>query len=107
GRGAEGLGAAAFSAQRERLRELGLRVDARFRVCRGIAGAIAFHAELESERDHLPHEIDGSVIKLDDLALRERAGELARSPRWATAFKFPARQETTRVREIRAYGGRT
>jgi DNA ligase (NAD+) len=107
GRGAEALGASCFSAQRERLRELGLRIDPRFRVCVSIADAIAFHSELEAERERLPHEIDGSVIKLDDLALRERAGELARSPRWATAFKFPPRQDTTRVREIRAYVGRT
>jgi DNA ligase (NAD+) len=107
GRGAEALGTGSFSAQRARLRELGLRIDARFRVCRGIAEAIAFHAALETERESLPYEIDGTVIKLDDLALRERAGELARSPRWATAFKFPARQETTRVQQIRAYVGRT
>jgi DNA ligase (NAD+) len=107
GLGSGALGAAHFSGQRERLRELGLRIDRRFRVCRGIGEAIAFHAGLEAERDALPYEVDGSVIKLDDLALRERAGELARSPRWATAFKFPARQETTRVREIRAYVGRT
>jgi DNA ligase (NAD+) len=107
GLGAEELGATRFSAQRERLRELGLRIDRRFRVCTGIAEAIAFHAELEALREKLPYEVDGSVIKLDDLALRLRAGELARSPRWATAFKFPPRQETTRVREIRAYVGRT
>jgi DNA ligase (NAD+) len=107
GLGAESLDATRFAAQRERLRELGLRIDTRFRECRGIAEAVAFHAVLEAERDRLPYEIDGTVIKLDDLTLRELAGELARSPRWATAFKFPPRQETTRVREIRAYVGRT
>jgi DNA ligase (NAD+) len=107
GLGADALGATTFSAQRERLRALGLRIDQRFRVCRGIREAIEFHAALEAERERLPYETDGTVIKLDDLELRERAGELSRSPRWAIAFKYPARQETTRVREIRAYVGRT
>jgi DNA ligase (NAD+) len=107
GRGQEELGRSSFAAQRERLRELGLRIDERFALSRGVAGAIEFHRRLEAERDRLPYEVDGTVVKLDDLALRERAGELNRAPRWAIAFKFPARQETTVVEDIRAYVGRT
>lgn len=107
GRGAEALGVGSHARLLECLRDLGLKVDARGTESDGIAGAIRFHEELEAARDSLPYEADGSVVKVDDLELRERIGELNRSPRWAVAYKFPPRQETTRVREIRAQIGRT
>jgi DNA ligase (NAD+) len=107
GRGEEALGARSHVELMERLRGLGLRTNERLVRSNGTAGVIEFHRSLEAERDSLPYEVDGSVIKVDDLELRRRIGELARAPRWAVAFKFPARQETTRIREIRAYVGRT
>jgi DNA ligase (NAD+) len=107
GRGEEALGARSHGELVERLRALGLKTNDRLARSVGTEGAIEFHRTLEAERDSLPYEVDGSVIKLDDLALRRQLGELGRSPRWAVAFKFPARQETTRVLEIRAYVGRT
>jgi DNA ligase (NAD+) len=89
------------------LAELGFRVDRR-RVERvAIADALAFHERLEHERDALPYEVDGTVVKVDDFALQKRLGTLNRSPRWAVAFKFPPRQETTRVIGIEASVGRT
>jgi DNA ligase (NAD+) len=99
-----------MSCQRElmeRLRELGFKANPRLGTSVGIDGVMALHAELERDRDALPYEADGSVVKVDELALRERLGQLERSPRWAIAYKFPPRQETTQVREIRAYVGRT
>jgi DNA ligase (NAD+) len=107
GRGEETLGAEGHGELLARLRELGFRVDPRRRACVGIAGALEFHEQLERERDALPYEVDGTVVKVDDFALQKRLGTLNRSPRWAVAFKFPPRQETTRVIGIEASVGRT
>ncbi len=107
GRGAEALGARTHHDLLARIAEVGFRVDSRRARCPAIEDAIAFHAALERARDGLDYEVDGSVIKVDDLRQRDEIGELERSPRWAIAFKFAARQETTRVREIRTYVGRT
>lgn len=64
-------------------------------------------SRLESIRDRLPMEIDGAVIKLDSMDLRSRAGELSRSPRWAVAWKFQAREVAASVLGIRVQVGRT
>jgi len=68
---------------------------------------LAYHADLLGRRDELDFEIDGIVIKLDDLAARDRLGTTARHPRWAYAYKFPPRREVTRVLKIIASVGRT
>lgn len=85
----------------------GLRVDRRVAVCHGSAEAIAFHERMLRERDALPYEIDGVVFKVNDRALQEAMGERSRSPRWAVAYKFPARQSTTKLRDIMVSVGRT
>ena len=66
-----------------------------------------YHVELLGQRDDLPYEIDGVVVKLDDLAVRERLGATSHHPRWAFAFKFPPRKEITRVLAIVPSVGRT
>ncbi len=66
-----------------------------------------YHRGLGERRDELPYEIDGIVVKLDDLGLREELGTTARAPRWAFAFKFPPRKEVTRVEKIVPSVGRT
>src|SRR5262245_35799715 len=91
----------------ERLRELGFRIDQREMARGGIEEAQAFHESLRERRDGLRYEIDGTVVKVDELALRERLGTLNRTPRWAIAVKFPPRQETTVVRDIETSVGRT
>ena len=68
---------------------------------------LAYHAHLDTGRDELPFEIDGVVIKLDDLAARDELGLTSRHPRWAFAFKFPPRVEQTRIEHILAGVGRT
>ncbi len=107
GRGGEDLTTRSHAELLHTLRDLGIKVNPRLTVSSGIEGAIEFHRVLEAERDTLPYEADGTVIKVDDLDLRVRLGTLHRSPRWAIAYKFRPRQETTRIREIRAYVGRT
>ena len=69
--------------------------------------AIAWHESLLERRDSLPVEIDGTVLKVDSLALQRDLGELSRVPRWAIAFKFPAHQEHTVVEDIFTSVGRT
>ena len=68
---------------------------------------IDFYRELQERRSELPYEIDGMVIKVDDLALQERLGAVSRSPRWAIACKFAATQATTMIEDIIVNVGRT
>ena len=89
------------------LPRLGLRVNPLYRACDGIDEAIAFYQELQEERDRLPYETDGVVIKLDDFASRRLAGKVSRSPRWAIAAKFPAEEGITRLNDIEVSVGRT
>jgi DNA ligase (NAD+) len=85
----------------------GIPVSRSLAVCVGIEEAIAAHHGLEDLRDSLPYEVDGAVIKVNDLALRARLGRTARHPRWALAYKFAARQMTTTVNDIVVQVGRT
>jgi DNA ligase (NAD+) len=85
----------------------GLRVNPLIRQAATVADVLAYHRELEEKRDDLGYEIDGIVIKLDDLAARERLGWTSRHPRWAFAFKFPPRKEITRILSIVPSVGRT
>jgi len=66
-----------------------------------------FHQDMAEKRDHLPFEIDGIVVKVNDRSFQNRLGEKSRSPRWAIAFKFPSRKELTKVRDIVVSVGRT
>jgi|UniRef100_A0A7V6A449 DNA ligase (NAD+) len=89
------------------LKGWGLRINPLIERRRGIEAAIQYHHDLEHRRHGLPYEIDGVVVKVDDLALQERLGTKARSPRWALAYKFAATQATTRVKDIVVNVGRT
>src|SRR5262245_8000120 len=77
------------------------------RSCSTFDEVAAHYAELESRRDELPFEIDGMVIKVDDLARQESLGLRSRSPRWAVAWKFPPREAEATLLEIRTQVGRT
>lgn len=89
------------------LRNLGLKVNPHSQRCTSAAEAEAFYARWRDARDTLPYEVDGCVLKVDDLRLQEIAGATARAPRWACAWKFAARQATTRVLDIVVNVGRT
>lgn len=100
----------AFGADHEALQAIaawGLPVTELTAAADGADEVLAYHAALLARRDELDFEIDGIVIKLDDLAARERLGTTSRHPRWAYAFKFPPRREVTRVLKIVASVGRT
>ncbi|MEK7782846.1 MAG: NAD-dependent DNA ligase LigA, partial [Candidatus Binatota bacterium] len=91
----------------ETLKEWGLKPVGHFRICRNLKEIFDYHQEMERRRDELPYEIDGLVIKVNSLELQRRLGEIARSPRWAIAYKFKPRQATTRILDIQAQVGRT
>lgn len=89
------------------LKAWGLRVNPLIERRQGIEAAIEYHRDLEHQRHGLPYEIDGAVIKVDDLALQERLGTKTRSPRWALAYKFAATQATTTIEGFEFNVGRT
>ncbi|HEX3127925.1 MAG TPA: NAD-dependent DNA ligase LigA, partial [Thermoanaerobaculia bacterium] len=92
------------------LRDWGLRVNDHVRLARSLDDIFEYHKELEERRDDLSflgYEIDGIVIKLNDLEAREMLGWTTRHPRWAFAFKFPPRKEVTRLLSILPSVGRT
>jgi DNA ligase (NAD+) len=91
----------------EALKELGCRVNPDVKTCATPEDVIAYYKQLLDQRHEFPYEMDGIVVKVDDLALQKRLGEKSRSPRWALAYKFPATQETTRVLDIDIQVGRT
>jgi len=103
--GAHGLATHAESL--ELLRRLGFPVNPATRRVEGIDEVIAFTEEWAEARRELDYETDGIVVKVDSLADQERLGFVARAPRWATAYKFPAEQVTTKLEEIEVYVGRT
>ncbi len=84
----------------------GFRVHPLIRRARSAAEIVEYHEHLSRERDRLEVDIDGVVIKVDSIEQQRRLGELARSPRWATAFKFKPRQAVTRINAIVASVGR-
>lgn len=91
----------------ETLKAWGFIVSPESAQCGSVDDAVEFHHDLESRRSALPVEIDGSVIKVDPIALQEELGHVARSPRWAIAYKFPPEQARSIVIGIEAQVGRT
>jgi DNA ligase (NAD+) len=103
----EGASFASHWEFRERIHEWGLKPVPRGKLCRGLDEVLTYRDQMEAERDALPYEIDGLVVKVNDAELQQRLGQIARSPRWAIAYKFKPRQATTRILDIVAQVGRT
>ncbi|AWP32119.1 DNA ligase (NAD(+)) LigA [Pantoea vagans] len=94
----------------ERLQQFkawGLPVSDRIKRVHNAEEALAFYREIEQQRPNLGFDIDGVVIKVDSQALQEQLGFVARAPRWAIAFKFPAQEQLTWVRDVEFQVGRT
>lgn len=96
------------SAALKMMWELGFRSpEKEKKICKGIDEVIAYCNEYEQKRDTLPYEIDGMVIKVDDLLLQDKMGMTSHHPRWAIAYKFKARQGTSKLRNVEYQVGRT
>jgi len=96
------------SGMLEMLWNLGFRSPQKeMKILKGIDAVIAFIQDFETKRDDLPYEIDGMVIKVNDLALQDRLGMTSHHPRWAIAYKFKARQATSKLLDVEYQVGRT
>jgi DNA ligase (NAD+) len=89
------------------LKELGLPTSTRFKVCSNRAEVTEFIGYYEAHRHDVEHEIDGVVIKVDDIASQEKLGFTSRAPKWAIAFKYPPEEVTTKLLDIKVSVGRT
>ena len=99
-----------LSSHREALDNLknwGFPVNPLIEQAKDIQFCIQYFDTIGKQREHLPYEIDGVVLKVNDLRLQETLGSVSRSPRWALACKFPALQATTTIEEIKVQVGRT
>ena len=103
----EGVQFATHCDFRGGLERWGLKPVPLGRLCRGVQEIFRYRDEMEARRDQLPYEIDGLVVKVNSTPLQQRLGQIARSPRWAIAYKFKPRQATTRILDIQANVGRT
>jgi DNA ligase (NAD+) len=103
--GVPGLGS--HSESLELMRSLGFPVNPHARRVEGVEAVIDYVDEWAEARKELDYETDGIVIKVDSAEQQQKLGFVSRAPRWATAYKFPAQQVTTRLEEIEVYVGRT
>lgn len=103
----EGQSFATDSEGLDAIRSWGFKVPERIQTTADVEDIVAYHARFDAERDDLDYEIDGVVVKLDDLAAREAMGTTSHHPRWALALKFEPRKEVTRIDHIGIQVGRT
>ena len=99
-----------FQSHSEILKALpnfGLKVNPTFKKCKGVKTILSFYHQAIRDREKLPYEVDGIVVKVDDLTLQKRLGQISKRPRWAIAYKFAAREETTVIEDIIVQVGRT
>jgi DNA ligase (NAD+) len=95
------------SAQLAQVQVWGVRINEEMRVVNGLEEAQTFFSQLGEKRHQLGYEIDGTVFKINSLALQETLGFVARAPRWAIAYKFPAVEELTVLQDVDFQVGRT
>jgi DNA ligase (NAD+) len=88
------------------LKQYGFKINPFAKQCNGITCVIQYHHEMLAKREDLDYEIDGVVVKVDNLETQQKLGIRSKSPRWAIAYKFPAKQETTRILDIKSQVGR-
>lgn len=98
---------ASHSARLQQFKCWGLPVSERVKLCHTPEEVLTYYRKVEEDRPNLGFDIDGVVIKVDSLALQEQLGFVARAPRWAVAFKFPAQEQMTFVRDVEFQVGRT
>jgi DNA ligase (NAD+) len=91
----------------EVLHQVGFKVIPHSRPFAAIEEVISYCQEWDAKREALPYEVDGMVVKVNSFTQRQELGQTAKSPRWAVAFKYPPKQATTVIREVRLGVGRT
>lgn len=91
----------------EQLNRWGFRINSEMAVAENIQACIEYYRRLGEKRAQLPYDIDGIVFKVNSIPLQKRLGFVARAPRWATAYKFPAQEEMTQLLDVEFQVGRT
>jgi DNA ligase (NAD+) len=91
----------------EALKQLRFRASTDWKLCDGIDAVVDYCTTWDAKREKLPYEIDGVVVKVNSIGLQNELGFTSKAPRWAIAYKYPARQETTVVNNIEVNVGRT
>ncbi|MBD1391431.1 NAD-dependent DNA ligase LigA [Neiella sp. HB171785] len=91
----------------QQLKAWGLPIAAELTQCQGVDEVNGYCQQILQQRDSLSYEIDGVVIKIDDIEAQQQLGFVAKAPRWATAFKFPAQEEITELQDVEFQVGRT
>ena len=89
------------------LKSIGIPVNPEIRLCNGIDEVLDFYRDIQNKRSALGYDIDGTVLKINDIALQEKLGFISKAPRWAIAYKFPAQEELTRLNDVEFQVGRT
>jgi DNA ligase (NAD+) len=103
----EGIGFYTHWESQKALKEAGFKINPLSKLCSSLDAVIEYCTELEIMRDELDYEIDGAVIKVNELEHQRTLGATTKHPRWAIAYKFKARQATTKLLDIRVQVGRT
>ena len=89
------------------LKSIGIPVNNEIRLAKGVEQLAEFYTDIQTKRPNLGYDIDGTVLKVNDIALQEQLGFISRSPRWAIAYKFPAQEEMTVLNDVEFQVGRT
>ncbi|OOF56340.1 NAD-dependent DNA ligase LigA [Rodentibacter myodis] len=89
------------------LKSIGIPVNTEIRLCNGTDEVLDFYRDIQNKRSSLGYDIDGTVLKINDIALQEELGFISKAPRWAIAYKFPAQEELTRLNDVEFQVGRT
>lgn len=89
------------------LKSIGIPVNNEIQRCNGIDEVLKFYRQMAEKRDHLGYDIDGTVLKIDNIELQQQLGFISKAPRWAIAYKFPAQEQLTTLKDVEFQVGRT
>ena len=89
------------------LKSIGIPVNPEIRLCNGTNEVLDFYRDIQNKRSSLGYDIDGTVLKINDIALQKELGFISKAPRWAIAYKFPAQEELTVLNDVEFQVGRT
>lgn len=89
------------------LKSIGIPINTEIRLCHGSQEALQFYQDIGEKRNSLGYDIDGTVLKINEISLQQRLGFVAKAPRWAIAYKFPAQEQLTVLNDVEFQVGRT
>ena len=89
------------------LKSVGIPINPEIRLCNGVEEVLAFYRDMQNKRALLGYDIDGTVLKINDIELQNELGFISKAPRWAIAYKFPAQEELTVLNDVEFQVGRT